>query len=351
MRILLISRQPSLVSRPETEVVAIGGSHSGKGTVPTIPSAKPTLARVSETDRVLSGELGKFDAIVADCSGGAYFGGPLRRTAKALFEEFLNRRVLRLRDRLGIPLSILDYSDDLTIHPNNRRLLEGTDLYFKRELGIDGWRSLESLHGGTTRVPTIGYRMEASNQALVAKLRPLSIGLGESEEAALQIAGEWGSLKSADKSCDVLIALSAWCRPLREQAFEQIAALSAAGISVASTEKALKYPEYADSIRKARLCLSPAGLGWDCYRHYEAALFGSVPVMSRCDIQPFQPFLHGIDGFYYDPEQPLLNQLQEMLSDKFDLDQMAQRANEKVRCHHLRSERTRYVAAEIASLS
>ena len=50
------------------------------------------------------------------------------------------------------------------------------------------------------------------------------------------------------------------------------------------------------------LVWSPEGLGWDCFRHYEAAAAGSVPVINVPSITCDRPLMHGQHAIYYASE-------------------------------------------------
>ena len=49
------------------------------------------------------------------------------------------------------------------------------------------------------------------------------------------------------------------------------------------------YREYLSEIRRSRFILSPGGIGLDCYRHWEALMMGTIPVMEH---------LNRTDGWY-----------------------------------------------------
>ena len=73
----------------------------------------------------------------------------------------------------------------------------------------------------------------------------------------------------------------------------------AASSSTSRTSR-LSLPEFYQRAARAWLVWSPEGLGWDCFRHYEAPACGSVPVINQPNIERHQPLVHGEHAFYYD---------------------------------------------------
>jgi glycosyltransferase involved in cell wall biosynthesis len=52
---------------------------------------------------------------------------------------------------------------------------------------------------------------------------------------------------------------------------------------------------------QARLGWSPAGLGWHCFRHAEAAAAGSVPLIPHPTVETDAGFVDGVTALLYDP--------------------------------------------------
>lgn len=347
MRILLISTHFSLRSSDSVEVFHLESRKYKESK--NIPDIKDIFRRVKSITSLSDFLLkNKIDAVCINPAGGGYFGNLFRRCAKGLYENFLNRQVIHTAKKLNLPLVVVDFMDDLTIHPNNLYLLEHCNLYFKRELAVDKWRSLESYQGGFAREAVIGFRLNKSYEDIMKKMRPVSLGLWDNETTALEIADDLQGHNSK-KKWDIFCSLTSRCCPLREVALSQLSELKNK-FRIYVPAGRLEFLEYAKALNQSTICLSPSGLGWDCHRHYEAALFGSVPLMSRRDTLTYKPFEHGIDGFYYDPELSLSCQIQEILEEDYDFSEIAKRAKEKLIKYHLRTSRAEYVAGEIASL-
>ena len=324
--------------------ITLGKLPIGQGDgIPALPDFSAICKRWQALDAAAKPEFGPVDLVVTEPFGGAYFRGVFRRGLKMQYERRVMAQLLNIVRRKGARLAVIDQCDDLAIHPINEHLLEVCDVYFKRELAIDRWRSLESLHGGCLRMPTIGYRLEESHQLLMQKLAPISLGLGGTESEALKLSEGMPISGESLKIHDIFYAGDDWCRPLRQSIRHQLQSCSDPGLAIRTHQGQMPFVEFALAIHSSWLCISPPGLGWDCYRHYEAGLFGSVPVLSRPDITAHRAYIHGHDAIYYEPERPLLEQLQPWLADKPRLIEMARLARERVLHYHTRTARTQYM--------
>ena len=98
----------------------------------------------------------------------------------------------------------------------------------------------------------------------------------------------------------------------------------------------------------AWLAWSPGGLGWDCYRHYEAPLVGTVPLINNPTILRYQPLRDGEHAFYYAPEPGGLAEVaRKALADKPRLRKIAEAARAHVRARHVLRARVEHVAATV----
>ena len=86
---------------------------------------------------------------------------------------------------------------------------------------------------------------------------------------------------------------------------------------------------------QAWLAWSPSGLGWDCYRHYEAPQCLAVPVMNYPTIARHRPLEDGVHAIYYAPEDDGLDRaIKIALADKERLRQIALAGRAHVRAYH-----------------
>jgi hypothetical protein len=85
----------------------------------------------------------------------------------------------------------------------------------------------------------------------------------------------------------------------------------------------------------AWLAWSPSGLGWDCYRHYEAPQCLAVPVINYPTIARHEPLQDGVHALYYPPEGDGLSAtIEAALADKSRLARIAVAGRGHVRANH-----------------
>jgi len=137
----------------------------------------------------------------------------------------------------------------------------------------------------------------------------------------------------------------AWSSTLRERGVKELAELSHSGLRIEITDKRMSPAEYLARCAQAWLVWAPAGYGWDCFRAYEAALAGSVPLISRQTVERHQPFVENEHCFYYDLEPGQLAQAaKRALSNRERLSEMARSARAHVLRHHTPRALAEYVA-------
>jgi hypothetical protein len=231
--------------------------------------------------------------------------------------------------RTPVPLVVLDMHDIPSIHPSNFFLLDRARIYFKRELPVDRWQSLAGT--AHANLPTSRIRQSRHWQERIAKLNPISlqtghIGLKQSDEEVF-----------AAKTADVFFAGAiAANSTVRSDGVAQLRKLSERGFKVDIAAERLSPAAYLQRMSQAWLAWSPSGLGWDCYRHYEAPQCLAVPVMNYPTIVRDHPLLDGMHAFYYAPEgDGLSSAIATALADKERLKQMALAARAHVRAHHV----------------
>jgi glycosyltransferase involved in cell wall biosynthesis len=143
------------------------------------------------------------------------------------------------------------------------------------------------------------------------------------------------SRETAEKTADVFFAGSVEGLPVRERGLRELAALRESGLRVDIPETRLSRREFYARCAQAWLTFSPEGLGWDCFRHYEAAALGSVPVINYPSILRHAPMAEGVHCFFYSPEPGgLTDVVLRALSDKERLKRMASEASALVMRAH-----------------
>jgi hypothetical protein len=247
--------------------------------------------------------------------------------------------LLRFRG-LGVPLVVLDMQDGFTISRSNHRLMDRAKLYFKRELPVDKWHV---FHGTAhPSLPTLRIRGGAHWRARLAKLRPISVGLWvlSSPEGWRRITREESAALAQDpeavapldsdnilasKKTDVFFSGSVErSSTLRPAGLEHLRGLAKLGFVVDLPAEKLPKAEYYRRMSQAWLTWSPEGLGWDCYRHYEACQCLSVPVINYPTILRHRPLEDGRHAVYYAPEgDGLMRAVEAALADKAKLKRIA----------------------------
>jgi len=246
---------------------------------------------------------------------------PVRTALRLFFIQFL--RVLPRPRRL----MVVDLTEWGFIHGYNEFLLDKCDVWFKRELPLDRWRVFRRASGGG--YPGARFRRNARNQERLARIRPLSLGCTATAETAAVFPA---------KTSDVFVAAMVdGSSTLRAEGLEQLRALREQGVAVDIAEDRLAPVAFQARMAQAWLTWSPHGYGWDCFRHYEAPLALSVPVMSTPTIVRQNPLLEGEHGLYYAPDDPtdLARVVRAALADKPKLQRMALAARAHVASHHL----------------
>ncbi|MGH6767766.1 MAG: glycosyltransferase family protein [Xanthobacteraceae bacterium] len=245
-----------------------------------------------------------------------------------------------LRGRFGAPLAVWDWEEQPFVFRHNTFLLDRATLYFKRELPPDHWRVfMGSQH---YRVPTARFRMIEQNRARVAKLRPISLGVPRGR-LDLPTARP---LPASEKTADVFFTGRVEdSTTVRQRGLEEMKALRAKGIRVDVPENNLALTDYLDRCARAWLVWSPEGYGYECFRTYEAAICGSVPVVNRQTVERHRPLRDGEHCFYYDVEPGgLTRTIETALADRDRLMAMSAAAREFVLANHTLAALARYVA-------
>jgi hypothetical protein len=255
--------------------------------------------------------------------------------------EFLRR--IRLVRTLGTcaletgdtpPLVMLDFNDEPGIPGHVFGLLERSLLYFKRELPTDPAKAfLDSAWELRTHPQVMASDFVRRN---LTKLRPISIAISEE---TVRLAKQ----TRPEKEIDVFFAGSVNSVP-RASGLQLLRALQREGYRIEIHGGGLPKRDYLERCAKAWLTLSPEGYGWECFRHYEASLCLSVPVLGPPGILRHEPLLAGLHAIYYSAEgDGLRNAILTALADKPSLNLMASAARAHVLRHHTHTQVTRHI--------
>ena len=228
------------------------------------------------------------------------------------------------------PIVVIDNEDSRTIPWHNIFLIDKAKYFFKRELPVDRWQVFQ--HTKHASMPGARFRSNAKNRRRIEKLRPISIGVFPSQPISRV-------LPFPEKTADVFVAMSLEGRTtVRTQGIQQLRALARDGIVVDFAEQRISPAEYMERMAKAWLTWSPEGYGWDCFRHYEAPIAYSVPLINSPTIIRYAPLIDGVHALYYQPDdlQSLGRTIRSALGNKERLREIAQRARAHVLDHHVR---------------
>lgn len=285
---------------------------------------------------LLSGKK-DYDFVVARAMGPINSEGRWSRyLAKKVMGVFLKYLILRVSR--GKKLVVIDYTDHRSIHPRDLCLLKHSVLYFKRELADNIWSSLEGTIPEGTNLGSISHTEEMARHA--QKLRPISLGIEAAEEG----------LRTAEKKYDVFYSAHNYqIHPARLKAEEAIKRLEEKGLRVAPHDHWLSDEEFKEVVSQTWLCLSPSGIGWDCYRHYEVAVYGSLPVLTPPSITCHKPYTHGENAYFLNPNEDWTERLIGWLQDKDKLREMTGRAYQHASTHHTFAALSAYLMREIES--
>jgi hypothetical protein len=230
--------------------------------------------------------------------------------------------------RLRAPMVALDMHDIPTIHPSNLFLLDLARIYFKRELPVDHWRAFYGV--AHANLPTLRIRRNARWERRIAKLQPISLQTG------LVDLGCSDTDIFSNKISDVFFAGTIdGNSTVRSDGLRQLRKLSDRGFRIDITTERLSYADFTRRMSRAWLSWSPSGLGWDCYRHYEAPQCLAVPVINYPTITRHQPLEDGVHAVYYAPEGDGLScAIETALADKERLRRIAIAGRAHVRANH-----------------
>jgi hypothetical protein len=211
---------------------------------------------------------------------------------------------------------VLDIHDERHLCDTTLRLFPHCALYFKRELAFD----------------------EPRDGPWAGKIKPVPLILPDESKIPT----------TREKDID-LIFVGTLCNDTRTRAVQEARSLVRHGVRVFIPDGPLPYPAFMEALGRAWLVLSPEGLGWDCYRHYEACLAGSVPLINSPRFQRRLYLKEGTHCFYYDADRDCIAaRVVELLADKPRLSRMSEEGRRYVLANHTRSAVGRYILSELA---
>lgn len=246
------------------------------------------------------------------------------RSALRQFQDIGRELIPWLLKDTGVPLVVVDRKDEPPlITPGEFPLLKLCKAYFHRECPIQPYASFY----GTSRRFGDSANIKRSRwlPQLFEKIYPISLGCNSIPDFT----------PSHEKKTDVFFAGAVEHSEARIRGLDVLKRLEKEGYAIDTPGYLHDRREFLKRASEAYLVLSPQGLGWDCYRHYEAGYVGSVPVMNYPTIRRYAPLEDRTHAFYYGIEgDHLYRVLKQALSDKPKLISMGKNARAHVLKYH-----------------
>src|SRR5262245_17945857 len=258
------------------------------------------------------------------------------RALLGLFSIFASRYMILLHK---VPTAVIDLADTCLLGGQNKFLLKRCAADFKRELPIDNW--LVFCGQVYPNFPGRRWRRKPTHIKMVDRLKPISLGtwLLEAEFSPL-------SALSQKKETDIFFSGSiAGNSTVRETGLAELRTLQKEGYIIDVSEERLAPDVFLRRMSAAWLGWSPSGLGWECRRHYEAALAKTVPLINVPTVIRDAPLRDGEHCLFYSVEPGGLAEVaRKALGDKPRLRAIANRAAVHVKRHHSNYARAERIA-------
>ena len=223
-----------------------------------------------------------------------------RKMFRVIKDPIRLMHMLVLREaRTKIKLAI-DLGDSPLIDPVDRPLFDACDLYFKRELQPNRLNCFLFTHSMFNKRSAI-QAVYSSSQ--LEKLRSISLGIDSKLPFLIS------NLSSQEKKYDIFFLGKTEHSFVRMRGMQQIHDLEGRGIRVFIPRERMSPQDFYDTCIQSLIVWSPEGTGWDCIRHYEAAIAGAVPLMNFPTIERFRPFRSGVHALYYGIEDDGLSEV------------------------------------------
>jgi len=240
--------------------------------------------------------------------------------------------------KVGSRLAGIDMSDRPVVDNRWFPILDCCVCFFKRELPQNPCNAFLYT---TPRTEDNGNVLVLEEfQRRIKKLRPISLGI------APETCNQYSTLDIRKKT-DVFFAGDVMNRPSRLAGLKQLERLAKEGLAIDIARERMPREEFLRRCAQAHLVWSPEGLGWECLRHYEAALVGSVPLMQSPTIQRYAPLVEDQHALYYYVEGEHLSfRIRQALQNRAHLIEMGRAARQHVLRWHTQEALGRYVIEE-----
>ncbi len=236
-----------------------------------------------------------------------------------------------------VPMLVLNRKDAPVLPPQNFQLLQCCTRFFIRELPQNNWNLF--LFTSPRNEDVVNIVRQPLFQNNIHKIRPVSLGFAESPDLVPP--------PSENKTTDIFYAGRNYSTTVRSKGLAQLDKLRALGFRVDIPETILDRDTFLQHCAAAWITWSPEGLGWDCYRHYESLLMGSVPLINSPTIERYKPLEHGKHCLFYHIEgDNLVETAKAALENKDRLRAISRQGREHVLRWHTHSALARYMVDE-----
>ena len=144
------------------------------------------------------------------------------------------------------------------------------------QLGVPAGQLGRALAGTVhPHLPTLRYRRSAKWKTRIGRLRPISL-------PQYRFDATWRDAPFPEKTHDLFfVGAVDGNSTVREAGLAELERLRAQGVRIDQPTERLPYDAFMERMSRSWLAWSPEGMGWDCYRHYEAPIVQTVPVMNN----------------------------------------------------------------------
>jgi hypothetical protein len=234
----------------------------------------------------------------------------------------------------------MERNDQCLVREGNHLLFHLANRVFVRELLQNRYEIFQAYREGSERMRLWPKALRWGPQVPLdlEKILPISLGYR---------SGSIHAEPSTEKTHDIIFCGQESMRTPRMAAVSELKeSARREGWRFFCPER-LTQEEFHRECARAWLCLSPSGNGWDCYRHYEALLTGSVPLINYPWIERYAPMEDGKHCLFFSVERGHLTEVvRKALSQKEQLKTIARAGEELVRRYHSDKSLRNYVIQE-----
>jgi hypothetical protein len=174
------------------------------------------------------------------------------------------------------PFIVIDDLDDSFIWPQDFELLLNCKLYFKRELPFDRFFCFRLFE------PMLN---KDKNQfiTLAEKLRPIWISYDiESISSYIDINNQ---INYTDRDIDIILLFNHLASYTRPRLLSLADNMASKWKVISTKARRFSKQEFYELAKRSKIAISPEGRGWDCPKHYEFMLCGTLPFFTRPTIE------------------------------------------------------------------